>query len=365
MLAVSTLADADEMFGDENVMALTDTVLLSSNVYLPLVTVGLANVAPEELPRMVNMALASGVQMVDTSQASGNEELLGATLAAHEKGKDVKIMTKVWYTHLGYARTKLSVERSLKALRRDQLDVALLHYPRCDPATADWMACDEEEAQLDAETKAAGPQPGKDDFKGSWKALQELFMEGKVANIGVSNFELEDLKEIVVDGEIPPQLIQSPIWKTIFDPDVTAFCRAKGIHFQAHSPLSTVLPALQPPYDSDEQKERSRVAWGKMEEIAEQVSTDAQPVTPAMLIMSWLHAQQYGVVSRTSQEVHMKETIAAGSAVSFSVEQLRAVSGSVESLLRASSNLGPSDGSYHPTGADAPPPDRPHWADEL
>ena len=175
--------------------------LLKSGVSIPLVGMGIGNLAHGEIPRAVRDQLASGVRLIDTAHASNNERILADAISDFDRssgggrggslrsgggdgnGNDddpIHVVTKVWYTHLGYERTKLSVAESLRELQlpagssRRILVHLLLHWPRCNDAIS-WMHCEEEEEKLPQSVKDAGPPPHSDmdnAFKESWRALE-------------------------------------------------------------------------------------------------------------------------------------------------------------------------------------------------
>ena len=187
---------------------------LKSGVSIPLVGMGIGNLAHGDIPRAVRDQLASGVRLIDTAHASNNERILADAISDFDRssgggrggslrsgggdgngnGNDddpIHVVTKVWYTHLGYERTKLSVTESLRELQlpagssRRILVHLLLHWPRCNDAIS-WMHCEEEEEKLPLSVKDAGPPPHLDKdnaFKESWRAL-----EVRRANVVASSF---------------------------------------------------------------------------------------------------------------------------------------------------------------------------------
>lgn len=228
---------------------------------------GIGNL-PHDLIReavYANFQPGMDVQLVDTAHASNNERILGDAIASfdNEQRKNIDdgstanalhrrtrggggivsaeelppihVVTKVWYTHLGYERTKLSVHDSLKELQSAHSSSAsntkprqiyvhmLLHWPRCNDDIP-WMHCEEEELGLPQSVKELGTAPHLDKenaWKDSWKALEDLYIEhapkreGKksvnepvIASIGVSNFELEDMKALKDLARIPPHIYQ-------------------------------------------------------------------------------------------------------------------------------------------------------------
>ena len=149
---------------------------LKNGVSIPLIGMGIGNLPWEDIPRVVNADLHAGVLMVDTAHASNNEKILADATAEFDrdnegghsntrggKAEDLEplhVVTKVWYTHLGYGRTKISVQDSLAHLStsRQVYVHMLLHWPRCNDAI-EWMRCAEEEKNLPQLVKDAGPPP--------------------------------------------------------------------------------------------------------------------------------------------------------------------------------------------------------------
>merc|ERR1712071_284437 len=112
--------------------------------------------------------------LIDTSRESRNEKLIANLLDSTGRIGNTHVITKVWYTHLGYERTKISVEESLKDLAPFKNVHVLLHWARCDERI-EWMKCEAEENALPTYVKEAGPSPmlnpsGKNAaWKGSWR----------------------------------------------------------------------------------------------------------------------------------------------------------------------------------------------------
>ena len=155
---------------------------------------GIGNLPHESIPQVVNAQLDVGVRLIDTAHASNNEGILGEAIASFDGGggvhrntrgsptisshQEVHVVTKVWYTHLGYERTKMSVQESLQnlqeAINRQIFVHVLIHWPRCNDDIP-WMNCEEEENNLPPQVKTAGPPPHLNKygaFVDSWKALE-------------------------------------------------------------------------------------------------------------------------------------------------------------------------------------------------
>jgi aryl-alcohol dehydrogenase-like predicted oxidoreductase len=123
-------------------------------------------------------AIATGYRLIDTAQSYGNEEAVGK--AIKKSGiprKDLFITTKLWIQSNGYEGTKNAFENSLKKLQLDYLDLYLIHQPY-------------------------------GDAYGEWRAMRDLYKEGKVRAIGVSNFTPDRLIDLIIHNEIVPAVNQ-------------------------------------------------------------------------------------------------------------------------------------------------------------
>ena len=155
-----------------------DYITLSNGVKMPQLGYGVFQVTQEECERCVLDALKAGYRAIDTAQSYYNEEQVGA--AIEKTGvdrKDIFLTTKVWVEHYGYEKAKASVLDSMEKLRTDYLDLCLLHQPYSD-------------------------------YYGAWRALEELYEEGKIRAIGVSNFYPDRLVDICSFSRIKPMVNQ-------------------------------------------------------------------------------------------------------------------------------------------------------------
>ncbi|MBO7456278.1 MAG: aldo/keto reductase [Paludibacteraceae bacterium] len=135
------------------------TIKLNNGVEMPVLGYGLFRVPPEEAERCTREALEVGYRLIDTAQAYGNEEGVGAAIAKSGiKREDIFIVTKVWITNAGEEKAARSIEESLRKLQTEYVDLLLIH-------------------------QAYG------DVFGSWRAMEKAYKEGKTRAIGVSNFQ--------------------------------------------------------------------------------------------------------------------------------------------------------------------------------
>ena len=151
---------------------------LSNGVQMPILGYGVYQVTKDECERCVSDALRAGYRHIDTAQSYFNEEEVGN--AIQKSGiprEELFITTKVWVEHYGYDACRASVLESLRKLKTDYIDLMLLHQPFSD-------------------------------YYGAWHALEDLYEEGKLRAIGVSNFYPDRLVDICSFARIKPMVNQ-------------------------------------------------------------------------------------------------------------------------------------------------------------
>ncbi len=153
-------------------------VTLYNGVKMPILGYGVYQVTQEECERCVLDALRTGYRAIDTAQSYFNEEQVGnAVFKSGVPRNEVFLTTKVWIEHYGYEQAKASVLDSMKKLRTDYLDLVLLHQPFAD-------------------------------YYGAYRALEELYDEGRVRAIGVSNFYADRMVDLASFARIRPMVNQ-------------------------------------------------------------------------------------------------------------------------------------------------------------
>lgn len=192
---------------------LQDTTTLYNGVKMPWFGLGVFKVEEgPELENAVKTAIKHGYRSIDTAAIYGNEEGVGRGIreGLKEAGisrEELFVTSKVWNADLGYESTLAAYEASLKKLNLEYLDLYLIHWP----------------------------VEGK--FKEAWRALETLYKEGRVKAIGVSNFHIHHLKELMKDAEIKPMVNQVEHHPRLTQKELQDFCREQGIQFEAWSPL--------------------------------------------------------------------------------------------------------------------------------
>lgn len=153
-------------------------VTLNNGVKMPILGYGVYQVTKNECERCVLDALKTGYRLIDTAQSYFNEEEVGS--AIEKSGiprEEIFLTTKVWIEHYGYDETLKSIEESMKKLRTNYLDLVLLHQPFSDAY-------------------------------GAWRALEELYENGKIRAIGISNFYVDRMIDFASFNRVKPMINQ-------------------------------------------------------------------------------------------------------------------------------------------------------------
>jgi 2,5-diketo-D-gluconate reductase A len=155
------------------------TVKLNNGIEMPLLGFGVFQVTDlAECERSVSDAIATGYRLIDTAASYQNEEAVGRAIKKSGVSRnELFITTKLWIQSIGYEGTKRAFENSLKKLQLDYLDLYLIHQPY-------------------------------GDVYGEWRAMEELYKEGRVRAIGVSNFHPDRLIDLIIHNEITPAVNQ-------------------------------------------------------------------------------------------------------------------------------------------------------------
>jgi diketogulonate reductase-like aldo/keto reductase len=188
---------------------LQDCTVLNNGVKMPWFGLGVYKAEEgQEVIDSVKAALRNGYRSIDTAAFYQNEEGVGQALK--ESGiprEELFITTKVWNSDQGYESTLAVFEKSLKKLGLDYLDLYLVHWPV------------------------------KGKYKDTWKALEKLYKDGRVRAIGVCNFNIHHLEDIMADAEIKPMVNQVEYHPQLSQTELRDFCRKNEIQLEAWAPL--------------------------------------------------------------------------------------------------------------------------------
>ncbi|MGA1873290.1 MAG: aldo/keto reductase [Thermoplasmatota archaeon] len=186
------------------------TVRLNNGIEMPVFGLGTYRSGIGRQTReAVKAALDNGYRLVDTATIYGNERDVGQGIRESilDRGQ-VFLTTKLWNSDHGYERTKKAFHQSLKMLNVDHIDLYLMHWP------------------------VGGYRLE------SWKAMEELNKEGLARSIGVSNFGIRHLDELLEEGDIVPSVNQVEFTPFLYQRELLEYCLKKGIQLESYSPLT-------------------------------------------------------------------------------------------------------------------------------
>lgn len=194
-------------------MNLKSTAVLANGVQMPWVGLGVFQVKEgRDLVEAVKAAVKAGYRSIDTAAIYENEAGVGQGIreALAQNGmtrEELFVTSKVWNADLGYDETLTAYEASLQRLGLDYLDLYLIHWP------------------------VAGK------YKDAWRAMEKLYRDGRVRAIGVSNFQIHHLDDLMADAAIKPMINQVEFHPYLTQKELLHFTRKHGIQLEAWSPL--------------------------------------------------------------------------------------------------------------------------------
>lgn len=185
------------------------SVTLNNGVKMPLLGFGVFQISDaEECERSVSDALRTGYRLLDTAAVYGNEAAVGAAIQRSGIAREeLFITTKLWIQDAGYEAAKLAFERSLQRLQLDYLDLYLIHQPY-------------------------------GDVHGAWRAMEEMYREGRVRAIGVSNFYPDRVMDLIVHHQVIPAVNQiecHPFYQRV---EEQRFLQEQGVQIESWGPFA-------------------------------------------------------------------------------------------------------------------------------
>jgi len=237
-----------------------ETIPLNNGIQMPILGFGTLYLNGELGERCVADAISLGYRLIDTATVYGNEESVGAGIKNSGINREELFVTsKIWVDDYGYETGKKAFQTSLDKLGLDYLDLYLLHRPR-------------------------------GDIKGAWQAMEDLYEEGKIKVIGVSNFEDNHLEELMSYAKVTPAVNQIESHAFFQQDKANQALRQLGIQMEAWSPLAQgrnghftneTLAAIGKKYDK----------------------------TNAQVSLRWHYQRGVVAIPRTSKKEHMIENL--------------------------------------------------------
>lgn len=184
-------------------------VVLNNGVEMPILGFGVYQVTDaEECENSVFDAITAGYRSIDTAAAYGNEDAVGKAIKRSGVAREeLFITTKLWIQDAGYENTKKAFEQSLNNLQLDYLDLYLIHQPI-------------------------------GDVYGSWRAMEELYHEGKIKAIGVSNFPPDRLMDLILHNEVVPAVNQIETHPFCQQIETAKFLKENNVQIESWGPFA-------------------------------------------------------------------------------------------------------------------------------
>jgi 2,5-diketo-D-gluconate reductase A len=235
-------------------------VTLNNGLSMPRLGFGTNTLNGEICERSVADAISVGYRLIDTANIYGNEEAVGAGIKKSGiKREELFVTSKLWVGDAGYESAKKAYQTSLNKLGLEYLDLYLIHRPR-------------------------------GDVKGSWKAMEELYEEGKIKAIGVSNFDPDQLAELMTYAKVKPVINQ--IETHVFFQEHISYeaLKKSGVQMEAWSPFAAGRNEIF--------SNPTLAAIGKKHNKS-----------IAQVCLRWHFQRNVTAIPRSSQKVHMIENL--------------------------------------------------------
>ncbi len=280
------------------------SIPLTTGDELPSVGLGLWKIDPSETAQLVRTAVETGYRHFDAAADYGNEidtgdglrEAIADGLCSRE---DLWVTSKLWNTYHAAEHARPACERSLRDLGLEDLDLYLIHFPislryvpfetRYPPG---WFF------------DPAAPSPGMEfanvPIHETWAAMENLVRAGLVRNIGVSNFNVALLRDLMTYASIRPSVLQVELHPYLTQDTLLRFCAQQDIAVTAFSPLGA--PSYVPLGMASE-------AESAMEEEPVQAAAKRTGRSPAQILLRWAIQRGTAVVPKTSKPARLRENL--------------------------------------------------------
>ncbi|MGZ1841510.1 aldo/keto reductase [Staphylococcus argenteus] len=239
-----------------------DVQILNNGYPMPSVGLGVYKISDEDMTAVVNAAIEAGYRAFDTAYFYGNESSLGKALKnSGVPREDLFLTTKLWNDYQGYEKTFEFFNKSIENLQTDYLDLFLIHWP-----------CEEDGL-----------------FVETYKAMEELYEQGKIKAIGVCNFKQHHLEKLMSETHVVPMVNQIEVHPYFNQQDVQDFCDRYDIKVTAWMPLMRNRGLLDDPV---------------IIKLAEKYEK-----TPAQIVLRWHLAHNRIIIPKSQTPKRIRENI--------------------------------------------------------
>lgn len=201
-------------------MTIKETFTLANRVNIPKLGLGTWFIDNNSVSKAIEEAVKLGYRHIDTAQAYQNEEGVGKGIrSSGVPREELFITTKLAAEAKSYEEAVASIENSLRTLGLDYIDLMIIHSPR------PWMEFHKEDPYFEGNREA-------------WRALEEAYESGKIKAIGLSNFEIEDIENILKSCKVKPMVNQILAHISNTPWELIEYCQEKDILVEAYSPIA-------------------------------------------------------------------------------------------------------------------------------
>ncbi|KAH8813510.1 NADP-dependent oxidoreductase domain-containing protein [Flagelloscypha sp. PMI_526] len=261
-------------------MSLGKKITLNNGTEIPQIGLGTWLSAPGEVKKAVEHALKVGYRHIDAALIYKNQpEVAEGIAASGVPRKDIFLTSKLWNNHHRLEMITPDLDLTLKQLGTDYLDLYLIHWPVPFEPTDDFeelIPSRDGSGSPDIDANAPGIVP-------IWLEMVKLLKTGKVKAVGVSNFTVKHLKMLAEASDVVPAVNQVEAHPLLQQPDLEEYCKEKGIHITAYSPLGNNLAGRTKLVDTE-----------KVVAIAKKAGKD-----PAQVLIGWGVSRGFSVVPKS------------------------------------------------------------------
>lgn len=293
---------------------------LSGGDSLPAVGLGLWKVDGDASPRLIDDAVRCGYRHFDCACDYGNEAEVGAGLdqvlrSGRCRREDLWVTSKLWNTYHAPEHVRPAAERSLRDLRLEHLDLYLIHFPIAlryvPPETRyppGWF--------FDPDAAKPRMESVRVPIRETWEAMEELVRSGLARNIGVCNFNVSLLRDLLSYADVRPAVLQVELHPYLTQEKLVRFCREEQIAVTAFSPLGAAS------YFSLGMAEKGESVLEQpiVREIAARHDR-----TPAQVVLRWGVQRGTAVIPKTVRPARLQENLALAG-FELSEDQMQAIS---------------------------------------
>lgn len=276
---------------------------------MPTIGLGTWKSAPGEVAKAVTWALEAGYRHIDCAAIYQNEQEVGNALKeAFDKGlvkrEDVFVTSKLWNNRHQRDQVSKGLEQTLKDLKLDYLDLYLIHWP------------------ISLKSDVKFPEKGEDfltykevPLEETWAGMEEIKEKGKARHIGVSNFNISKLKEIMANASENPEMNQIELHPYLPQNKLVEFCKSHGLGITAYSPLGS----------SDRPKARRKEDDPVlMEDPTINDLAKRNKCTPAQLLIAYILHRELVVIPKSANKDRIKQNLEAAK-VKLSAEEMNLI----------------------------------------